>query len=737
MAFNRDSKNNRTELNLNSKSLLDSNYESKVIDKNRLQEKLEKEKRDKDKGDEKELPPVAVSDDKNFFDVHSVDGENNILIDLLENDYDPNQDDFYLLGVQNITVNGEVVDSSQLNINDYVYLQDGQLVVNTELFNLLNLSINIQEMVQVSFEYAIMDSTGLHDISTANLNFYPDNYYEGLSVHGTYKDEDMILTNNDDIVYSYQGNDYIAAYAGDDIVYSGLGNDVVNLGNDNDLAYLGDGDDFADGGAGKDIIYGELGNDEIFGHDGNDFIYGGFGLDKIWGGEDDDTIYGENGWDDLFGGSGNDNIYGGGGNDEIWGGEDDDTIHGEGGWDDLFGGSGNDNIYGGFGHDNIYGGSGNDNIYGGSLRDWIQGGAGGDHIDGGDGIDFADYVESNGFVHVDLLMNTASGHHAEGDTLDNIENLNGSNFNDQLHGDSGANILYGNDGDDIISGKGGNDEIYGGEGDDLVIGGEGNADLYGGNGYDIVDFSGFSNSDNTFNSVYGSVNGFAEFYGISIEVTGIGVNQITGKYSYNSHQWHPNQDFDGRTAGFEKIIASDYNDILILGGDIYGVNGTLLDISDANNTNVVHAMGGDDWINGAGAYTIYAGEGNDYIRVHGTPEDEFNENFIFGGEGDDVIHSSFRGVDTISGGEGNDIFVFDLYPYYSNTSIITDFEQGSDKIYIYEEFFGDYDNMVINQIDGVTSISSDYIYALWGQPLDIELTGDYDLTSDDFVFFTI
>ncbi len=54
-------------------------------------------------------------------------------------------------------------------------------------------------------------------------------------------------------------------------------------------------------------------------------------------------------------------------------------------------------------------------------------------------------------MNVSLTSGSASGGDADGDTLVNIENLTGSNFNDTLEGDGGNNILNGGTGTDTVS----------------------------------------------------------------------------------------------------------------------------------------------------------------------------------------------------------------------------------------------------------------------------------------------
>ena len=60
-----------------------------------------------------------------------------------------------------------------------------------------------------------------------------------------------------------------------------------------------------------------------------------------------------------------------------------------------------------------------------------------------------------------------------GDTLNSIENLNGSTHNDFLIGNNDDNILGGLSGNDTLKGGGGADTLYGDGGDDMLKGGGG------------------------------------------------------------------------------------------------------------------------------------------------------------------------------------------------------------------------------------------------------------------------
>lgn len=71
---------------------------------------------------------------------------------------------------------------------------------------------------------------------------------------------------------------------------------------------------------------------------------------------------------------------------------------------------------------------------------------------------------------VNLTNNTASGGHAQGDVLSNIENLIGSSAHgDTLTGNSGVNRIEGGGGNDTLDGGGGSDTLLGGTGDDTYI----------------------------------------------------------------------------------------------------------------------------------------------------------------------------------------------------------------------------------------------------------------------------
>ena len=147
-----------------------------------------------------------------------------------------------------------------------------------------------------------------------------------------------------------------------------------------------------------------------------------------------------------------------------------------------------DEIHAGEGDDVIYGLSGADDIFGGKHNDIIRGGSGADLINGGKGSDTAIYDDSNVGVDVNLLYGWGDKGTAEGDILELIENLWGSNHSDKLVGDNNDNVLSGLQGADTLSGGVGDDTLWGGTNHDTLTGGDGEDTLNGGDGIDTASY---------------------------------------------------------------------------------------------------------------------------------------------------------------------------------------------------------------------------------------------------------
>ena len=244
--------------------------------------------------------------------------------------------------------------------------------------------------------------------------------------------------------------------------FTGAQNNTVNInlwnGNTNiDASTVTNGNVHLSANSGNDTLRGGLGDDwfsvgdgthSIVGNGGNDVVMyesatAGVNLNLKLGTASGSTI----GQDTLTGIA---NAHGTKFNDTI-------TLSDNSGY--VFARAGNDQIFGGGGDDRFYGGSGNDTINGGGGINSV------DYFD--DGNDTAG-ASING-VNVNLLTGIAIDNWGGTDILTNIQNINGSLFNDILLGDNSQNKIQGSNGNDTITGNGGNDNIDGGNGTDVAV----------------------------------------------------------------------------------------------------------------------------------------------------------------------------------------------------------------------------------------------------------------------------
>ncbi|HSW45166.1 MAG TPA: calcium-binding protein, partial [Phycisphaerae bacterium] len=294
---------------------------------------------------------------------------------------------------------------------------------------------------------------------------------EGISAVRGRGTNDNLIGNADTstTILGEEGNDTIVGGTRTDYLFGGPGNDTINGGQRDDFIFGGADDDVLFGGAdddalnGNDVICGDgdpppawdnitvmvdpidpvtlVPPTAIPGDSGNDEIHAGEGSDLVFGGMGNDEIYGDAGVDGLYGDFA-DPTDPDGGADVIYGGDDGEQNNGfalsayalVGGG--LFGGAGNDTLYGGGGSDVLSGDDGSDRIFGGDF-DPVTGSA----ID----TDYADlviYFLDPAGVNVTLpeLGNSSSAADGYGDTdtLQGIEALIGSAFDDRLTGNNTA-----------------------------------------------------------------------------------------------------------------------------------------------------------------------------------------------------------------------------------------------------------------------------------------------------------
>jgi Ca2+-binding RTX toxin-like protein len=317
---------------------------------------------------------------------------------------------------------------------------------------------------------------------------------------GSPADDHLDGGSGDDELYGMFGDDFLEGYYGADLLHGGFGIDiasyidsatgvVVNLATGTGNGGTAEGDILIEieellGSFHDDILIGDDGENRLLGRSGNDTLTGGGDDDALWGDGDNDTLKGGGGADVLHGDDGNDTAaY----NDSAAGvivslnagtasGADAtgdrfyevENLTGSAHVDWLEGDIGDNVLNGLAGDDTLKGFGGADTLYGGDNNDTLEGGGSADALDGGSGIDTAVYGDSDERVFVSLIDGTGYGGDAAGDTLIRIENLTGSDHDDELEGDNGANVLQGSSGDDELEGRSGADILNGGSGGDTA-----------------------------------------------------------------------------------------------------------------------------------------------------------------------------------------------------------------------------------------------------------------------------
>lgn len=479
------------------------------------------------------------------------------------------------------------------------------------------------------------------------------------------------------------------------------------------------------GGAGNDIFEGLAGADRLIGDSGTDTASYAFAdasvtadlsglfvaanlqqgdaqgdtfdsMENLTGSKFNDTLIGDSNANTINSGDGDDVLEGLGGADTFIGGEGTDTatyINSSGAvrasltnnlsfFDsagdaigDTF--NGIENLTGSSFSDALFGNSGANIINGGDGSDFLQGLGGGDSYIGGSGIDSVSYARANDNTGViaNLLTGQGTAGFANGDTYNSIENLIGTNWDDQFTGDNNANNLTGGLGNDILRGNGGADNISGGDGDDEIY-----DDL---NGATIIDAGAgkdkvyLRNSDTSTDSISGG-DGLEDTLiwqdgrSLFFDMTSGSVDMVgaTAQTKLNAFENFTNEaTFANASNGWSSWIRVSNIDNVITG------HATRVDIVDfSTSTAAVYANIGTNSFTATGVAGIdtttqtvagqvaRGGSGNDtLLNIDSLIGSSSNDvlignsgvNWLNGGAGNDRLYG-FEGNDILEGGTGND-----------------------------------------------------------------------------------
>ena len=503
------------------------------------------------------------------------------------------------------------------------------------------------------------------------------------------KTKSLVGTQDDDVIYGYDGDSILKGGGGNDSLIGGKGNDIIEGDEGDDWLFGNHGNDTLTGGSGNDILKGSDGDDiYIFNKgDGNDTIYDENGKDTIkfndFNAEDitlkrefknliisskiskdvitiNDFFNAYNGYDyaieniifkdgsiwDYKAILDNSAIKATEGDDKICLGNGDDNFNALGGDDEICGEDGNDTIAGGNGNDKLDGGEGDDILYGNKGDDILSGGNGNDTLNGGDGDD-----KLYGWDGDDTIV---------GENGNDI--LNGGNGSDILNGGSGNDILNGDGGNDTLIGEKDSDILNGGYGDDTYIfnKGDGNDTITDNQGTDTIKFGeGISKEDLIVKRVARMNNDTKrkEYSDIAIFFKNSPNDSITLRDAAYSNAINENniiETFEFANGG--KLNFEDIKKLSLIGSD-----SSENIVGYVHTHNIIKGEGGDDKLYGQGWNdTMYGGDGNDLI------EGGSGNDTLIGGKGDDALNGDIgddiliggTGDDTLNGDVGDDTYIF-------------------------------------------------------------------------------
>ena len=288
--------------------------------------------------------------------------------------------------------------------------------------------------------------------------------------------------------------------------------------------------------------------------------------------------------------------------------------------------------------DLLIGTAGADTLNGLSGNDILRGLGGIDILNGGTGIDLADYSTAAAGVSVRLASRATLADGDGGrDTLNSIENVTGSAFDDTLFGDGVDNVLLGGLGRDTLLGLGGNDTLSGGTGVANT--------LQGGLGDDIY--------------IVEAADTITEFANEGVDTVRTSLTTFTLGANLENLTYSGASLFRGTGNALANVITGgNGRDVLIGRGGVDALNGgggiDLVDYSTAAAGVTASLTDGTATNDGDGASDTLTGIENLTGSAFGdTLTGDAGSNVLIGGNGDDVL-TGRSGNDFLFGGAGVD-----------------------------------------------------------------------------------
>jgi Ca2+-binding RTX toxin-like protein len=337
--------------------------------------------------------------------------------------------------------------------------------------------------------------------------------------------------------------------------------------------------------------------------------------------------------------------------------------------DYLWGDGNNNDLYGRDGADALYGFASTTgsvtHLYGGAGMDTLLGGMGIDVVDGGGDEDTVSYYLSPTGLTISLLNPNINTGWATGDSYISVQDVIGSNFNDIIWG-SNEGLL------NQLQGQDGNDEIHGGTGYNVLIGGVGADKLYAnGVGKNLVDYetatSGLTASLENPGINTGDAAGDTYFNLVNGDLAGTPYADILWGDSQANHLiGDPNPLDYGGSFGNDQLHGGGGDDIIegnggadfLDGGSgfdyaAYSTATAAVHVSLLNSSTNTGEAAGDTYTSIEG---IFGSNFNDVLTGDANANSIFGEqgnDQIFGGDGDDILVGG-PGGDALDGGNGFD-----------------------------------------------------------------------------------